>query len=97
MFTPLQTQAALFVPPFRSRFVLRSAPAWEKLGERWFPTFAGVVIVEAAKQIYAGSAVHDLGEATRRYMPIPQGFRMDPNSGEAKVAPTAGWPAASPP
>jgi hypothetical protein len=33
--------------------VLRSARAWERIGARFFPTFAGVVLVEATKQIYA--------------------------------------------
>jgi hypothetical protein len=33
--------------------VLRSARAWERIGMRWFPTFGGVVLVEATKQIYA--------------------------------------------
>ncbi|HWD57769.1 MAG TPA: methyltransferase domain-containing protein [Stellaceae bacterium] len=55
-FTPVATGAALFVPPTRSRMVLRSARAWERIGARWFPTFAGVVIVEATKQIYAKPA-----------------------------------------
>ena len=49
-FTPLTTTAALFVPPARSRMILRSAAAWEKIGERWFAAFAGVSIVEATKQ-----------------------------------------------
>ncbi|MBV8118729.1 MAG: methyltransferase domain-containing protein [Alphaproteobacteria bacterium] len=53
LFTPVGTDTALFVPPSRDRMVLRSAPAWERLGKRWFPTFAGVVLIEAAKQIYA--------------------------------------------
>ena len=53
LFTPVATGAALFVPPSRSRMVLRSARAWERAGTRWFPTFAGVVMVEATKQIYA--------------------------------------------
>jgi SAM-dependent methyltransferase len=53
LFTPVATGSALFVPPSRSRMVLRSARAWERIGVRWFPTFAGVVIVEATKQIYA--------------------------------------------
>ena len=33
--------------------ILRSAAAWERIGERWFTAFAGVSIVEATKQIYA--------------------------------------------
>jgi SAM-dependent methyltransferase len=53
LFTPVATGAALFVPPTRSRMVLRSARAWERIGMRWFPTFGGVVLVEATKQIYA--------------------------------------------
>jgi SAM-dependent methyltransferase len=55
-FTPERTAAALFVPPSRSRMVLRSAAAWEKIGERWFTTFAGISMVEATKEIYATSA-----------------------------------------
>ena len=53
LFTPVATGAALFVPPSRSRMMLRSARAWERIGARWFPTFAGVIMVEASKQIYA--------------------------------------------
>ncbi len=75
MYTPLQTASALFMPPFQSRFVLRSAPAWEKVGERWFPTFAGVLMVEAAKQIYAGSIMREQSKKNRAYLPMPQGFR----------------------
>jgi SAM-dependent methyltransferase len=52
-FTPQSTAAALFVPPSRSRMILRSAAAWERIGERWFPAFAGVAMAEATKQIYA--------------------------------------------
>jgi len=75
MFMPLQNATALFMPPFQSRFVLRSAPAWEQIGARWFPTFAGVLLVEAAKQIYAGAAVRERPERSRGYVPMPQGFR----------------------
>jgi len=74
MFTPVATSTALFVPPVQSRFVLRSAPFWENLGHRWFPTFAGVVLVEASKQIYGGSRVEATVKA-RRYVPVPGGFR----------------------
>ncbi len=52
-FTPVGTDAALFIPPARRRMILRSAAAWERIGKRWFPTFAGAVLVEASKQIYA--------------------------------------------
>jgi SAM-dependent methyltransferase len=55
-FTPVGSDAALFIPPATSRMMLRSAPAWERIGKRWFPTFAGVLLVEATKQIYAKPA-----------------------------------------
>lgn len=72
MFTPLASQAALFVPPVRSRMVLSAAGAWEEVGQRAFTTFAGVILAEAAKQIYAaGTQVAE--RKVRAY--IPQGQR----------------------
>lgn len=56
LFQPEQSVAGLFVPPTRSRMALASAPAFEKIGARWFQTFGGLLFVEAQKQIYAGSA-----------------------------------------
>ena len=53
LFVPLQTTTALFVPPVWWRLFGTWATTLENLGARWFPTFAGVVIVEAEKQIYA--------------------------------------------
>jgi len=53
MFTPYQSGTALYVPPVGSRMILSSASAWEEIGQRWFTTFAGVVMLEATKQIYA--------------------------------------------
>ncbi|HYM32080.1 MAG TPA: class I SAM-dependent methyltransferase [Candidatus Cybelea sp.] len=52
-FSPLQSDAALFLPPFRWRVLLRAAGAFERLGERWGPRFAGAILVEAGKQVYA--------------------------------------------
>ena len=53
LFTPHQSEKALFIPPTSSRVMLSSASAIEEIGYRWFPAFAGVTIVEATKQIYA--------------------------------------------
>ena len=55
MFTPTRSNRALYIPPLRTRALLRSAPAWERIGSRWFPTFGGVVLVEAGKQLYASN------------------------------------------
>ena len=73
-FTPVGSDAALFIPPATGRMMLRAAPAWERIGRRWFPTFAGVLLVEATKQIYAKPAV---ARAPRRrfvYAPAPHGL-----------------------
>jgi SAM-dependent methyltransferase len=73
-FTPVGSDTALFIPPARKRMILRSALAWERVGKRWFPTFAGVVLVEAMKQIYAKPT---LARAPRRrlvYAPAPHGL-----------------------
>src|SRR5579864_5657457 len=73
-FTPIGADAALFIPPARHRMMLRSAAAWERIGKRWFPSFAGVVLVEATKQIYAKP---EAVRAPRRrfvYAPAPHGL-----------------------
>ncbi|HUK09969.1 MAG TPA: methyltransferase domain-containing protein [Stellaceae bacterium] len=74
-FTPERSGAALFIPPTASRMMLRSAQAWERLGERWFTTFAGVVLVEATKQIYAKTAENRRTRERRVYLPVAQGAR----------------------
>lgn len=63
-FTPMRRQHALFLPPTRSRTLLRSAAAWERIGTRWFPGLGGVLLVEAGKQVYA--AIPERAVARRR-------------------------------
>ena len=71
MFTPLATRRALFAPPMRSRMMLSTMGAWERIGARWFQPFAGVLLVEAGKQIYAGTALPSKGRKKREVtMPI---------------------------
>jgi SAM-dependent methyltransferase len=69
MFTPDQWSNALFVPPVHSSMVLSSATAWEQIGRRWFPAFAGVVIAEAVKQIYAGHFIAEQAPQ-KAYVPL---------------------------
>jgi SAM-dependent methyltransferase len=69
MFAPYQTAAALFIPPVRSRMLLSAAPALEQIGQRWFAGFAGVIVAEAIKEIYAGRFAFSPAEA-KAYAPV---------------------------
>jgi SAM-dependent methyltransferase len=54
MFRMERRDAALFVPPFRSRLLLRGAWVWERAGRRAWPAgLAGVTLVEASKDCFA--------------------------------------------
>lgn len=59
-FAPLHAEHALYIPPSQSRVFLSTASAWEKMGHKWFRHLGGVLIVEATKQIYAGSVVEQV-------------------------------------
>jgi len=71
MFTPGDTARALYIPPSRRRLLLKSATAFERIGSRLFQTFAGVLLVEATKQVYAAAP----GKAVerRRFVVLPGG------------------------
>lgn len=64
-FSIMSWSQALFMPPIDRGPFLSSAPALERLGNRLMPRFAGVVIVEAVKQVYATSS----GKRVRRLVP----------------------------
>ncbi|MGH6953013.1 MAG: class I SAM-dependent methyltransferase [Alphaproteobacteria bacterium] len=74
LFTPLRTATALHVPPIRSRMLLSVAGAWEQVGDRWLQTFAGVVLIEAAKEIYAANLARERRRKRRVYVPVPGGL-----------------------
>ncbi|WP_041807660.1 MULTISPECIES: class I SAM-dependent methyltransferase [Rhodopseudomonas] len=50
-FTPTGWGEALFVPPLAQGWLLRSAPAWERVGAAASLPLAGVHMVEATKQV----------------------------------------------
>ncbi|MCB1682033.1 MAG: methyltransferase domain-containing protein [Alphaproteobacteria bacterium] len=54
LFVQERTQSALFMPPFKFSFFMRSANFIEHLGRAVLPIAAGVHIIEASKQVYAG-------------------------------------------
>ena len=82
LFSPLGWSEALAVPPFRRRPWLRTGVDWEQIGVTLWPAFAGVIIVEATKQLYQGIPARERG----RVKPgLPAGAH--PAAGERAVPP----------
>jgi len=65
LFSPEAWAETLYVPPLRSRLLLRSAVAWERIGVGFSLPFAGLHVVEASKQLYRPVAVRQPRRATR--------------------------------
>jgi len=75
LFTACAERTALFLPPTRSRLFLRLAIPVERLGLSFARQFAGVVLIEAQKQIYVGTPLPALERAgRRRYLPVTDGL-----------------------
>jgi SAM-dependent methyltransferase len=52
LFSPEGWTEALFAPPIARTFIMRSAPALERLGQAAGMPFAGVHVIDATKQFY---------------------------------------------
>lgn len=66
LFVVEKSERALFVPPFRSSVLLRTCLPMERFGPRCMPGMAGVLMVEAAKQVYSGTLVRQGGRVQMR-------------------------------
>jgi SAM-dependent methyltransferase len=93
LFSPGATARALYMPPSRSRLLLRTAVAWERVGLRWAEPFSGVLAMTAAKQIYALPS--EPARKRRRkpaYTSVPQAAaaeRVTPGGHRADIRPAA--------
>jgi SAM-dependent methyltransferase len=73
-FSPEGWAETLYVPPLRSRVLLQTAQAWERIGAGFSLPFAGLHIVEATKQLYRPGAVRAVRRASRAtpvFIPAP--------------------------
>jgi SAM-dependent methyltransferase len=68
-FVTERTSRALYMPPSSLRLVTGLASTWEKWGGRLLPTFGGVLLVEASKQLYA--PVAPAKQKKRSLLPLP--------------------------
>lgn len=72
-FVPERHAAALYIPPSHRRFWLRSAPMWERMGQRVSGLLAaGVVMLEVSKQVHAPRSP-GLGAKVRRPLSVLEG------------------------
>lgn len=75
LFTPVRWSEALHFGPFKGRSPFGSAKAWEKMGQRFWPAFSGVLIVEATKLLHQGLIAKEgqsLKQAFRPvFLPVP--------------------------
>ena len=51
LFTPLEWTGALYMPPIDRPWIVRWSTVFERVGARLWPGFAGVIIVEASKEL----------------------------------------------
>jgi SAM-dependent methyltransferase len=65
LFTVRARRAILFVPPFASRVLLRTAPVWNALGGTLFQRFCGVVVTEAEKEVAAPLLTTEVAQQRR--------------------------------
>lgn len=86
LFSPLRSSAALYVPPTDWRMMLRAAPAWEQLGDRFGQAIAGVLVVEAVKEIYAVTPSAVARRAKRKLRPVVVSGGMAGNHARAAWA-----------
>ncbi len=74
MLQPESWHYALYLPPFDWRILTRWPLLWERLGLVLWPTFSGVIVVEATKQVYAAMPARETErKMRRRVIPVPAG------------------------
>jgi SAM-dependent methyltransferase len=75
LFTPQEWTTALYMPPFGGKWLVRWATVFERIGARLWPGFAGVIIVEARKELMGAVPATAPARRTARLAPAGGGLR----------------------
>jgi ubiquinone/menaquinone biosynthesis C-methylase UbiE len=67
---PIHTEYALFTPPTRQKWILKASSTFEQTGKHIFTLLGGFLIMEAQKDLYAGSVIKP-GIKKRYTVPTP--------------------------
>lgn len=73
LFAPVEKTTALFFPPLWWPLFTSWTLGVERLGRRFFPTIAGVNLIQANKQIYAAPPEASVSRRLKDYILVPNG------------------------
>jgi SAM-dependent methyltransferase len=80
LFTPLQWTSALHMPPIDRQWLLRWATMFERVGARLWPGFAGVIIVEARKELMGALPAPATAKRREKLAPAPAPLKRFPQA-----------------
>jgi hypothetical protein len=99
MFKPVAWDRALCLPPLKWRWSLRYGQVLENMGQSLWPRFAGVLIADATKEVYAALPSGGVPARARVWAPEPKGAQAEASAFLAEqqngglggqIVPTAG-------
>jgi SAM-dependent methyltransferase len=88
LLSPVDRSAALFMPPIDRAFARRIGLAVERIGARIWPVFAGVIIVEARKELASPIGTAALARRLPQLVPLRGATRAGTEVMDQKRVPT---------
>lgn len=76
LFRVTRREAALFVPPFPWRALLGGAGLWDRMGRRLARRLAGVMLIEAEKNLLAAVPATGIPARRRVVAPLPSNYAV---------------------
>jgi SAM-dependent methyltransferase len=91
LLTPLEWTSALYMPPLNRYWAVRWATVFERMGARLWPGFAGVIIVEARKELVGAIPKAVSARGKRKPVPAAQALlKRHPETAPCKVSSAIG-------